>query len=44
MVEEKDKQYIEEEDEVQIDWLGMLKKTWDGRRFIIKCGIIGVIV
>lgn len=44
MVEEKDKQYIEEEDEVQIDWLGMLKKTWDGRRFIMKCGIIGVIV
>lgn len=44
MVEEKDIKYIEEEDEVQIDWLGMLKKTWDGRRFIIKCGIIGVIV
>lgn len=44
MVEEKDKQYIEEEDEVQIDWLGMLKKTWDGRMFILKCGIIGIIV
>lgn len=44
MVEEKDKQYIEEEDEMQIDWLGMLKKAWEGRKFILKCGIVGVIV
>ena len=44
MVEEKDKQYIEEEDEMQIDWLGMLKKAWEGRMFILKCGIVGVIV
>ena len=44
MVEEKDKKYIEEEDEMMIDWLGMLKKTWDGRRFILKYSIIGIIV
>ncbi len=44
MVEEKDKQYIEDEDEMQIDWLGMLKKAWEGRMFILKCCIIGVIV
>lgn len=44
MVEEKDKQYIEEEDDMQIDWLGMLKKIWEGRMFILKCGIIGIIV
>lgn len=44
MVEEKDKQYIEEEEEMQIDWLGMLRKAWDGRMFILKCGIAGVIV
>lgn len=44
MVEEKDKQYIEEEDDMQIDWLGMLKKTWKGRMFILKCCILGVIV
>ena len=44
MVEEKDKQYIEEEDEMQIDWLGMLKKAWEGRKFILKCCIVGIIV
>lgn len=44
MVEEKDKQYIEDEDEMQIDWLGMLKKAWEGRMFILKCCIIGVVV
>lgn len=44
MVEEKDKQYIEEEDEAQIDWMGMLRKAWEGRMFILKCGIVGVIV
>ena len=44
MVEEKDRQYIEEEEERQIDWLGMLKKVWNGRMFIIKCGIWGILI
>lgn len=44
MVEEKDKQYIEDEDEMQIDWLGMLKKAWEGRMFILKCCILGIVV
>lgn len=43
MVEEKNKEYTEE-DEMQIDWLGMVKKTWVGRMFILKCCIIGIIV
>lgn len=44
----KEDKYIEqellEEDEMQIDWLGMLKKVWDGRMFILKCCILGIIV
>lgn len=44
MVEEKNNIYREEENEMQIDWLGMLKKAWEGRMFILKCCIIGIIV
>ena len=46
MKEEKytEQELLEEEDEMQIDWLGMLKKTWDGRRFILNCSVIGIIV
>ena len=44
MVEEKDNKYIEEEEELLIDWLGMMKNAWEGRKFIIKCCIVGIIV
>lgn len=36
--------HLMEEDEIEIDWLGMLRRTWEGRKFVIKCGIIGVVV
>ena len=44
MVEERDKHYIEEEEEMQIDWLGMFKNAWEGRAFILKCCVVGIIV
>ena len=44
MEEERDKKYIEEEEEMQIDWLSMLKKVWEGRMYILKCCITGVII
>lgn len=44
MAEEKGRQNKEEEDEMQIDWLGMLKSAWEGRKFIVKCCIVGIIV
>lgn len=44
MVEEKDNKYIEEEEELLIDWLGMMKNAWEGRKFILKCCIVGIFV
>ena len=45
MAEENNNKYIEEEEEeTQIDWMEMIRKTWVGRKLVLKwCGI-GIIV